>query len=346
MLRMLSVPFSIFFGCVLGGVTVIGIVGNLFVIIAILGDRKMRKSAMNLLLLNLAIADLLYVATFVHAWLPILLYGNGGWILPNVWCAPTRYLSNVFIITSMLTYMAICIERYIAIIHPMKAARFCSRNNILCIVLGIWLFNLVFQAPYLALYIAVPIPGETAISLCHNTQGNHPYWLTFKWVEMVVSFVVPCLVSVVLYTIICRELWSTSSLLNKAQNSIVSHKNGKSKEKNPVTETLAARRSVVKMLITCVVLFYVCYIPMESFFVYGFFWHARLPIPHEGLLVITSMVCGISAFNPFLYTLFSKTFRARVRQIIVSCCGCRKTSHTIRPSQRSITRTTSSFGRI
>jgi hypothetical protein len=53
MRSLISPPWRIFFGSLFSMLSLAGLVGNLLVIVAILGDRKMRKSVMNLLLLNL-----------------------------------------------------------------------------------------------------------------------------------------------------------------------------------------------------------------------------------------------------------------------------------------------------
>ena len=53
MKRLVSLPSATFFGSLFVLLTAIGLVGNIIVIIAISTDRKMRKSVMNMLLLNL-----------------------------------------------------------------------------------------------------------------------------------------------------------------------------------------------------------------------------------------------------------------------------------------------------
>lgn len=53
MQRLVSVPSSTFFGSLFVILTTMGLIGNIIVIIAISTDRKMRKSVMNMLLLNL-----------------------------------------------------------------------------------------------------------------------------------------------------------------------------------------------------------------------------------------------------------------------------------------------------
>lgn len=56
-------------------ITATGLAGNLFVIVAIVGSAPMRHSVMNLLLMNLAIADFLNLASCSVDWIQILLAG-------------------------------------------------------------------------------------------------------------------------------------------------------------------------------------------------------------------------------------------------------------------------------
>lgn len=53
MRRLVSVPWSTLFGSLFVVLTCVGIFGNVIVILAIGGDKKLRKSVMNILLLNL-----------------------------------------------------------------------------------------------------------------------------------------------------------------------------------------------------------------------------------------------------------------------------------------------------
>uniref|UniRef100_A0A915DWV8 G-protein coupled receptors family 1 profile domain-containing protein n=1 Tax=Ditylenchus dipsaci TaxID=166011 RepID=A0A915DWV8_9BILA len=240
----------------------------------------MRFSGMNLLLLNLAVADLLYLIVFVHAWIPILLYA-------------IRYLSNVFIIASIFTYTAICIERYIAIVHPMRASNLCSRQNIFLIRRYLDIRSDISAAICHFL---------STVSICLNPYGNHAYWAIFKWSEVILTYAIP-------YT-----------------------------KEDSITEAVAARRNVVKMLIACVAIFYICYTPMISFYAYGFFWKTRLPLSWEAVLWITAMVMGVSAFNPFLYTLFSKSFRIRVKEIITCSKSSSWAKKELKRSERNTTK--------
>lgn len=58
--RAFPLTYAIGFGALMGAITLTGLLANLVVMVAILGDRKMRKSTMNLLLLNLVSVALIH----------------------------------------------------------------------------------------------------------------------------------------------------------------------------------------------------------------------------------------------------------------------------------------------
>jgi hypothetical protein len=109
--RLISVTWSAIFGTFVGTATLLGLIGNIIVIIAIAGDKIMRRSGMNLLLLNLAIADLFNLLTIVLEWSPAVIYGYPAWDWPAILCPLARYLECTFLFTSILTQLTVCVER-------------------------------------------------------------------------------------------------------------------------------------------------------------------------------------------------------------------------------------------
>uniref|UniRef100_A0A915D104 G-protein coupled receptors family 1 profile domain-containing protein n=1 Tax=Ditylenchus dipsaci TaxID=166011 RepID=A0A915D104_9BILA len=194
--------------------TLLGIFANVLVILAICLDKKMRNTGTNLLLMNLAIADLFYLITFTAIWLPMVYYGSGGWYLPAFLCPFERYISNLLIIVSIFTFMAIAIERFIAIVLPIQAANLCSRKKVTWTIAFIWLFVIVFQLPYYVLYESHDITGIKEASWCGNLYSATFFWSTFKWVEFSLSYALPIILSIGLYTKIYFVLWRKNDFIH------------------------------------------------------------------------------------------------------------------------------------
>lgn len=88
---------------------VVGVVGNSLVIFAVLLNRKMRTSMTNLLITNLAIADLVILLLGIPE--TILFMTNKGWTLDKMACKSNRFILVTALYGSVLTLIALCIER-------------------------------------------------------------------------------------------------------------------------------------------------------------------------------------------------------------------------------------------
>ncbi|KAI1695995.1 7 transmembrane receptor (rhodopsin family) domain-containing protein [Ditylenchus destructor] len=386
--RGVSGLFSTIFGGILGIVTWVGIVANIFVLVAILGDRKMRNSAMNLLLMNLAVADLLYLITFTSTWVSVVIYGLHVWFLPWYLCPIIRWLTNVLLDGSVGTYTAICLERYVAIVKPMKAKEVCTKRNMLLAILVIWTVSLIFESPNIFQYKYIPywVVGANdsplieldrkmsfALAILHRFEGIDLPWdvsifkdgsagkpnlnsiiffsifnsvrlfsvcsyptgpgkmMWYRYAELIFTYVIPIILSAIIYFRICRTLWSTSTFLHKGTDKTSGLKNSG----DAMAVALRARKSVVKMLITCVAVFFICYTPMMAMFLLVAIWNWRMLLSFESVLALQTLVMFVSAFNPFLYTLFSNAFRQRVRDLVPWVFTI-----SIRENIRKITRST------
>ncbi|KAI1707485.1 7 transmembrane receptor (rhodopsin family) domain-containing protein [Ditylenchus destructor] len=332
--RGVSILFSSIFGGTLGIVTWVGIVANIFVLVAILGDRKMRNSAMNLLLMNLAVTDLLYLITFTSTWVPVVIYGLHVWFLPWYMCPIVRWLTNVLLDGSVGTYTAICLERYVAIVKPMKAKQVCSKRNMLLSILVIWTVSLIFESPNIFQYKYIPyrvVGANDTRAYCANVYFGTSKMMWYRYAELIFTYVIPIILSAVIYFRICRTLWSTSSFLHKGTDK----GNGLKNSGDAMAVALRARKNVVKMLITCVAVFFICYTPMMAMFLLVAIWNWRMLLSFESVLALQTLVMFVSAFNPFLYTLFSNAFRQRVRDLVPWVFTI-----SIRENIRKITRST------
>lgn len=88
----------------------LGLLGNALVIFVILHDAKMRRSVTNLLILNMAIAD---VNVMVLGLPEIAQFVSGsGWVLGLGACKILRFHMVVCLYVSVLSLAAVSIERY------------------------------------------------------------------------------------------------------------------------------------------------------------------------------------------------------------------------------------------
>ncbi|KAK0416619.1 hypothetical protein QR680_012592 [Steinernema hermaphroditum] len=305
MRRLVSLPWATFFGSLFVVLTAVGLVGNTIVIVAISGDRKMRKSVMNMLLLNLAVADALNLFTTMAEWTNTIIVGRPEWILPDLLCPVARYFECVFLFASIFTQLIVCVERYIAIVYPIHARRLCSRTNILFLVGLSWLFVATFALPYALLNEKSP-KSRT----CHNFFMGTAFWTNYKWAEFFTFYLGPFVIFIVLYSKVSCVLWAKNRQLYEGVSNTTS-------EVSQRSEALAMRRNVVKMLVACVCVYFICYSPIQGIFLSKVLFNVSVHPPYEFILLMNALAMTCSACNPLLYTLFSKRFRARMAKLLL-----------------------------
>ncbi|KAI1702615.1 7 transmembrane receptor (rhodopsin family) domain-containing protein [Ditylenchus destructor] len=307
----------------------VGINANVVVLIAILGDKKMRKSATSLLLLNLAVADLLYLIV-------VLLWIAFTPDLRAVLCPSYKWIHNSLLLGSVETYTAISLERYIALVHPMKVKHLCCRRNVLISMFLIWITAFLLESPTVLedRYMAKDhFPYFQSLwqtdmrnqSSCSNIYFGTKKMKWFWYAELLFTYFLPFLVSSLLYFKICRELWSSNPRVLHRRARCSEEEGIRNSTDASIKSALRSRKSVIKMLIICMVMFFICYTPMTIlFFLVGVLdWHVLYV---ELSMSFAMLVMVPSAANPFLYALFSSTFRLRVRAVMPRlfdiCCNC------------------------
>ena len=87
----------------------IGVLGNMLVIFAVICSRKMRTSMTNLLITNLATADLIIMALGIPEIIQFMM--NKGWRLSDLSCRINRFILVTSLYGSVLTLISLCVER-------------------------------------------------------------------------------------------------------------------------------------------------------------------------------------------------------------------------------------------
>ncbi|KAI0235685.1 Neuropeptide receptor 15, partial [Lamellibrachia satsuma] len=261
----------------------------------------MRHSVTNLFIVNLAVSDLLILVVGVPDIVQFML--NRGWLLGDVLCRLDRYVLVFCLYASVLSLVAVCIERYVAIIHPMTAHIYCSRGRIQTVIAIIWPCVLVLALP-IALFntLVAPSPHFAQRFCVLRFPGRHlHYFVPYKYAEFALFYLLPVVIQVGCYTIITRRLFASTKQLRAPS--------GGSRD------LAKQRKGVVKMLIACVAIYVVSYSPHQVLLFYRTF--SPGPIQHSWtfLVFVTAMAYVNSATNPVIYCVFSAAYRAKFRAI-------------------------------
>lgn len=182
-------------------VLAVGLLGNILVIAVILTNKFLRSST-NLFLLNLSVADLLVLVTSCPTSLMEIAMRTDAWIFGEAMCYFIPYIELAVTHTSVLTILAITVERYYAICLPLQASIVWTKTKACLTCLVSWLFAFGLTAPIISITTFTPGPPVPA---CLTSVDN--WWSKFYFVVIItVFFFIPLLILVVLYVYIASRL--------------------------------------------------------------------------------------------------------------------------------------------
>ncbi len=220
---------------------VIGIIGNGMVVAVIYRHMKL-KTVANVFVLNLAISDLTFLITLPF-WATFTAMGY-HWPFGTFLCKASAGLVIFNLYTSIFFLTALSIDRYLAIVHPVRSRR--QRTlfyaNLTCVL--IWLFALLLSAPTALSRDVYDIGNSTLCAVWHRSEQIH-LLVTLSVLKSVLGFLVPFLVIITCYCLIGRALLDSRGLLRKSV---------RSRE----DETL-------RMIAATVLAFFVCWAPHQAF---------------------------------------------------------------------------------
>ena len=192
-----------------GLILLVGVLGNVLVVLVVVRTRSMH-SPTNCYLVSLAAADcVVLLASVPNEILSYYVVGN-QWIWGPAGCAIFIFLQNLGINASSLSLTAFTVERYIAICHPMKAQSVCTVQRAKKIIVGVWAFACCYTCPWLGLTTTEPIyyRGYTSVEMCTFKLSRQEY-LVYYFTDIIVFYLVPLLLSCVLYGLIARVLFTS-----------------------------------------------------------------------------------------------------------------------------------------
>ncbi|XP_052238375.1 thyrotropin-releasing hormone receptor-like [Dreissena polymorpha] len=125
---------------------IVGIVGNILVVVVISCSRRM-KTTVNKYLVNLCIADMLVILVCMPTAL-VDIFTKEVWVFDEFMCMLVPFLENAVAHASVLTITAITLERYRVVRYPLKSVDD-NMRAVRWILLGIWLFSAASCVPYI-----------------------------------------------------------------------------------------------------------------------------------------------------------------------------------------------------
>ncbi|XP_014285975.1 QRFP-like peptide receptor isoform X2 [Halyomorpha halys] len=323
----------------------IGIAGNILIIFTITVYRRM-KSTTNMFLASLASADLLLILICIPVKVAKLF--SYTWTMGEFLCKMVHYMQGVSAICSVLTLTAMSIERYYAIVHPMKAKYVCTISQAKKIIIATWGASFLLAVPILFVQVHMLVGEKYLGYWCVRDWNRSGVWRAHELYMFLLILVFPTTVMAITYSAICWEICrviqrrsymtSGKATLNCESYPLSSKRTG-FKPKMRLEEDSQTVRQVIKMLVAVVVVFVVCWGPMLTdnlLMAFDVLEHERTnSLKHMGT-AFHLMAYFNSCVNPIVYGFMSKNFRDSFSKAL--CCRGRAPRRQLSVSH---TRTTS-----
>lgn len=299
-------------------ICLLGFVGNCLVIITY-ALYKRTKSMTDVFLLNVAVADLLFVAS-----LPLIVYNElSSWSMGAAACKLLRGSYSVNLYSGMLLLACISADRYVAIVHARRSFRLRSLPYSRLICAAVWASAFLLSTPTFYFYNWYE-PSHTLDTFMledeENETSSAPQYVcefrfmdqTTAWqtkvavpsTQLAVGFFLPLLIMVFCYSAVIVTLLRAKNF---------------------------QRHKAVRVVLAVVVVFIGCHLPYNMTLLYdtvSMFQHRSCTA--SDALHVTKTVTQTVAYlhcclNPVLYAFIGVKFRNHFRRIIrdLWCLGKR-----------------------
>uniref|UniRef100_A0A3Q2YGB2 Neuromedin U receptor 1 n=2 Tax=Hippocampus comes TaxID=109280 RepID=A0A3Q2YGB2_HIPCM len=308
----------------------VGVLGNSLTCAVIL-RYKVMQTPTNYYLLSLAVSDLLVLLLgmpleLYEMWQNYpFLFGEGG-------CYFKTFLFETVCFASILNVTALSVERYIAVVHPLKVKHMTTSAHVKRVVLALWSLSMLCSVPNTSLHGIAVLPPRFGrdfprSAICQLVKPKWMYNLIIL-ISTLVFFILPVLIISILYLLIGLRLHKERMLSTVEDTCSFGPESLRRSHKQKLNKR---NLQVTKMLCVLVIVFGLCWAPfhvdrlMWSFMDTSIEGHLRI---FEHIHVVSGVFFYLSAaINPVLYNLMSTRFRELFRHI-----WCRSDTWSLRSS--------------
>ncbi|KAM9857054.1 somatostatin receptor type 3 [Aulostomus maculatus] len=282
---------GIFIPLIYGIVCVVGLVGNTLVIHVVVNYTK-NESVTNIYILNLAIADELFMLG-----LPFLAVQNAllSWPFGSLMCRVVMTVDAINQFTSIFCLTVMSVDRYLAVVHPIRSTWWRRPRVAKAISATIWAGSFVVVLPVVVFADVLKDDGNCSIVWPEPAE----VWKTsFIVYTCTMGFFCPLLVICLCYLLIVIKVRSVGK---RAQATSSRRKK--------------SERKITRMVVVVVAVFVLCWLPFYALNIINLL--VVLPGDFRGLYVFVVVLSyANSCANPILYGFLSDNFKRGFRKAL------------------------------
>ena len=287
--------------------------GNIFIIIIVYKKRDLRKT-INYFIVNMACSDLVITLVVLPVEITRLMTDSTHWhvsgILGSICCKLFYFAGSMSILVSSQSLVWIAIDRFVAVVFPMKLGLISSKIRTIAIV-STWMCAGFFSTPVLISSKLVArgndtVCGEENMELYLLNENSAT--VAYIWFQFTLFIIAPLGATTILYTAIAITL----ELRKKALAGT---------PPNAQRNAMKKRRQAMKMAVAIVLLFYLCVFPHTLLYFIPH-WRPSCAIQRVVYFVTSFSFYLSTTVNPIICLSFVESYRRGLTNIL--CPGVRK----------------------
>ena len=287
-------------------IIIVSLIANSLIVILVCKTPNLRKP-INYFIANMASSDLLY-PIFVLPWNLSSLHTNSfpiGGKLGQASCKLFPFLRNVSIVVSMQNLILIAVDRFGAVVFPLRSPLIRSK---LCpfFILATWIVAVAVSSPRLFAIELVESPeGTWCVSRWKKAFGESSSRASFLLAYYILFTCIPVLLLVILYSIIVIKLKTQAHPGEQSANS--------------QQQRDRRNRNVLQMSIAIVTVFVFCWFPYSINFLIILYQDTLTHLSCSSWIydeVTIYMATAYCAINPVICFMFSSNYRKALKRLI------------------------------
>lgn len=297
-------------------ILILSLIGNGCILLVIYKNKNLRRN-INFFVLNMAVSDLFNPLTIMPVHLVMIISGSPSWrvhnpwILGNILCKLCYFLPDVSLTVSIESLLLISVDRFIAVVFPLKARLFSTKVHLICIGCT-WIIAIAVHAPYFYTFRLLPYGNESyqcSVSWepAFDHTETHKRFVTATFITFVLVPI--CILTIVYGTI----AWTLKAESKKMQQELC----------NDQTRLSEHSRKIVRSSVVIITAFGLCMITqLVSMLTRVFVWNWKEPpicaFRNVVPIIATFMLNAWSAVNPCFCFIFIKSYQVTLRRVLCS----------------------------
>ena len=292
----------------------LGVVGNGAVCSAIILKQRLRTTA-NMLVLNLAAADLIFVALYAPTQLSFF-ENNYSWEIGDGVCKLSYTILPACLCATVLTLLCIALIRYKAVASPFHVRIGMTYKTTAVVVFVVWMISLLTGLP--VLLVAKTVQYQDKIFCDEVWPPDKPYREVYWILIFLIQYAIPLLVIILLSiaTVVKvkqsrARVMPSASTINNDDNSVANVLNAS------VRQRRRRENNMSKMLTGLVILYAICMLPQHVVFFWLTYGHLKQQEYSLYIFTIANIFpIANSALNPLIYGSLHKELKTGFKNCV------------------------------